>query len=138
VLLFGEVEIANAVGEPAPTLNVAASGNINVRGGPGTSFAVISSLQAGDAVTADGRTEDSAWLRVQLDDGGPGWVFAELVTAEGDANALSVRAADDTTPAFRPMQAFYFRSGIGSAPRQAVDSGMLIQTPKGAGESRCP
>jgi hypothetical protein len=38
-------------------------------------------------------------------------------------------------PTLTPMQAFYFKSGIGDAPcEEAPDSGILIQTPEGAGQ----
>jgi hypothetical protein len=51
----------------------------------------------------------------------------EIIDASADAEA-----EDDET--VQPMQAFYFRSGIGDAPcAEAPNSGILIQTPEGAG-----
>jgi hypothetical protein len=46
-----------------------------------------------------------------------------------------VEITDASTDAeVNPMQAFYFRSGVGDAPcAEAPDSGILIQTPEGAG-----
>lgn len=36
---------------------------------------------------------------------------------------------------YKPMQAFYFKSGVGDAPcAEAPESGLLVQTPKGAGQ----
>jgi hypothetical protein len=50
-------------------------------------------------------------------------------------NAVDVPEDGDTEAPLTPMQAFYFRSGIGDAPCEgAPDSGLLIQTPEGAGE----
>ncbi|MEZ4671363.1 MAG: hypothetical protein R3E39_25965 [Anaerolineae bacterium] len=42
---------------------------------------------------------------------------------------------DNPEPQYGPMQAFYFRTGTQDAPcSEAPDSGILIQTPKGAGK----
>jgi hypothetical protein len=56
-------------------------------------------------------------------------------------NGVSSNVEPEATPAseaetpFTPMQAFYFQSGISDAPCSAApDSGILIQTPDGAGE----
>lgn len=70
---------------------IAATARVNVRSGPGPSFAVLGKLQPGSAVTVLGRSEDGDWLRVRaaaLD--GEGWVAAELVSmgaAPGAARA---------------------------------------------------
>jgi len=46
-----------------------------------------------------------------------------------------VEIEDATAPDAPPMQAFFFRSGIGDAPcESAPNSGILIQTPEGVGE----
>ena len=71
---------------------------------------------------------------MQLADGSEGWVFAGFVNASRDVSRLPV-----IDPAalriYRPMQAFYFQSGLADRPcKQAPDSGILIQTPKGAGK----
>jgi uncharacterized protein YraI len=136
-LLFGDVEITNAVDSAAipPTVAVTTQGNANLRGEPSTNGAVVGSLAAGDTVTADGRLADSSWLRLQLADGGTAWVFASLVSTDGDVTTLNVVDSGDTgggSP-MNPMQAFYFRSGIGDSQcTEAPDSGMMIQTPEGA------
>jgi hypothetical protein len=76
--------------------------------------------------------EDGSWLRVRLADGGSGWVFGELVEVDGDVELLNT--IDPAEPVVGPMQAFFFRSGIGDAPcAEAPESGILIQTPEGAG-----
>lgn len=139
LLLFGDVRIQNEV-EPAPepvTLSITASGNLNVRGGPSTSDAVIGSLGAGQTVTADGRLEDSTWLHVRLDAEQTGWVFAELVSTEDDLSRLAVLdpAAETQTPRFGPMQAFTLETGADDPLcEEAPDSGLLVQTPEGVAE----
>jgi cytoskeleton protein RodZ len=63
--------------EPTPppataTVNTGA----NLRGGPGTDYAILGGLPAGQAIAITGRSADSTWY--VLSDGS--WVFAELVS----------------------------------------------------------
>lgn len=74
-----EVEVERVIIEVSPS----GSGNINVRGGPGTGFAVVGVLPGNSTVSADGRNSAGDWLRVTLEDGRIGWVFADLL--DGDA-----------------------------------------------------
>jgi hypothetical protein len=135
-LLFGDVQITNAVASNTDpvTFEVAAEGDINVRSGPSTNDERISSLSAGDVITAIGRNADNSWLQIQLPDETTGWVSADLVATDGDVSLLNV--VDPSQPApLSPMQAFYFQSGIGDAPcAEAPDSGILVQTPEGVDE----
>ena len=137
-LLFGNVEIENAVpaGESQATIEITSGGSINVRSGPSTSAGIIGSLASDEMTTANGRIEDSSWLRIQLPDSDAlGWVFAELVTADGEVSELSVVDAADTEMPFQPMQAFRYSTGIGTtACTGAPQDGILIQTPEGAGK----
>jgi uncharacterized protein YgiM (DUF1202 family) len=137
-LLFGDVEITNGVEtnvEPV-TFEVVSDGDINVRSGPSTNDERIAGLSGGQSVIANGRVEDGSWLRIELEDGMSGWVSAELVTTEGDITMLNV--VDPLAlppPVLNPMQAFYFKTGVGDAPcDEAPDSGILIQTPEGVGQ----
>lgn len=119
-LMFGDVEIQNAAAPPpAPaastedepetvepevvTLDVAPGGgqNINVRATPSTSAALAGVLRTGEVATADGRNAAGDWLRVTLPDGTGGWVFANLVTASGDASTLAV--VEGTAAPGRPV-----------------------------------
>lgn len=128
-LLFGDVSMADA-GDPIVEVPVTATSGVNVRQRPTTSASVIESLQSGQEVIATGRLSDSTWIRVRLDDASVGWVFADFLNGGLDRLPL----ADPLAPAFGPMQAFYFTTGVGDAPCQgAPSSGILIQTPEGAG-----
>lgn len=81
---------------PEPTrLEVTSTGNLNLRGGPSTNNAVVGSLTAGQVVTAEGRNEAGDWLLLDVD-GEAAWVFAPLVTVDGDIMTLDVV---DSTPA---------------------------------------
>lgn len=133
-LMFGDVELQNAVGNE-PQVTVTTLGNVNLRSTPTTSANnVLTSLAQGATLTANGRLQDGSWLRVHLpDESGMGWVFADLVGVGGDVNALHV--VESTSGIVNPMQAFYFRTGIGdSACETAPNSGILIRSPQGAYE----
>jgi quercetin dioxygenase-like cupin family protein len=114
---------------------VAFSVNTNIRSGPSSSYRVIGSLGSGDTASANGRSADSLWLRIQLPNSEiQGWVFANAVTSGSDLSQLSVVASGAMEVAYQPMQAFYFQTGIGQTSCvEAPQDGILIQTPSGAG-----
>ncbi len=64
---------------------VTATTNINVRGGPGTSYGIVGSFQNGQQATAVGRNTAGTWVQMER-----GWVFAQLVRVDGDLNSLPV------------------------------------------------
>jgi hypothetical protein len=136
-LLFGDVEMTNAVEsnvEPV-TFEVTVKDDADVRSRPSTDFGRIVRLFSGDTATANGRIEDGSWIRITLPDEQIGWVAADLVTTDGDISLLDVVNPADTGAVVNPMQAFYFKTGLGDAPcDQAPDSGILIQTPEGVGQ----
>ena len=97
---LNDVVVTYEVGEPRGTvtarnpavtstpeggIEVIANTNLNVREGPGTQYRIAASVPAQTALVAYGRSEDSTWLRVVQ-----GWVFADLVKAEGDVDELPV------------------------------------------------
>lgn len=145
MMLFGDTQIQDAPQSAAPaaptptpvTLLATPKSNGNVRSGPGTSNGVVGSLHGGTAITADGRNATNDWLHVTLADGSTGWAAASLLTVTGDISTLPVLSNSDTsaaTPALPPIQAFYLMTGSGGpACGNLPDSGVLIQTPKGAG-----
>lgn len=133
-VLFGDVQIDNAAGGTPATLAVSAKQAVNVREQPSKSGKLVSSVQPGTEIVTDGISEDGAWLRVHTADSSvQGWVSAGIVKVDGDVKTLAVVKAD--APSYSPMQAFYFKSGLNDAPcTEAPDSGILIQTPQGAGK----
>ncbi|MEP7294109.1 MAG: SH3 domain-containing protein, partial [Chloroflexota bacterium] len=141
-LLFGDVQLENAVDPVDPnapeavTISVTANGGANVRSAPSREAEAAGSLAAGDTTSANGRSSDGTWVRIQIPNSSDfGWVSANLLIPEGDLSSLSVIDATGETQAFTPMQAFYFRTGIGATTcADAPADGILIQTPKGAGE----
>ena len=133
-LLFGDVELRNPAAESINLLGSPA-GSLNIRSGPSTSDSIVGSLAAGQEVTVIGRLGDSSWLRIVLpdDETRAAWVFASLLTVEGDTDALSVVEPGGDTAA--GLNAMYFRTGLGDAQcDEAPNSGIMVQTPEGVGE----
>ncbi len=85
----------------ADAVIVPADQTVHVRSGPGTQFEIVTRLETGDAVPADGRNgPDSAWLRVVLEDDQRGWVAFFTVTISGDVETLAIVGPEpETTPA---------------------------------------
>jgi hypothetical protein len=134
MVLFGDVQITdNSAGS---LLTISASNNVNIRMTPSADAELRGSFNAGSTLIADGRLVDGSWVRVQLADGGIGWVRTDLVSVDGDLNTLPARAGDDTslTPVYGPMQAFTFTTGIGDAACEEAPDGILVQTPEGQGK----
>jgi formylglycine-generating enzyme required for sulfatase activity len=59
--------------------DMTATGNANVRSGPGTSHDRLQILSSGDEVDVTGRTEDGEWYRIALAGGRVGYVFRNLL-----------------------------------------------------------
>jgi surface antigen len=71
----------------------AARSNSNLRGGPGTDYAVMDTLRAGETVQVVGKVVGQDWLMVSRDGVGRGFVFANLLSPAPAAAAGGVRTA---------------------------------------------
>jgi uncharacterized protein YraI len=67
--------VQSAPAADAPRFRVTTS--VNLRGGPGNSYAVIGSLAPGLIVTPD--AEDKGWYRIPRDGERPGWVYRRFL-----------------------------------------------------------
>lgn len=90
--------------EPTPTTVQAAevtiNQQINVRGGPGTNYNIIGAANPGQRFPVTGKNNDGSWWQINYN-GQTGWVFAELVTAQGTeaiAVAVNIPAPPPTAP----------------------------------------
>ncbi len=72
-----------------PTATVNAS-YLNVRNGPGTNYAVITTITRGQTVILLGRTMDATWAKVRLGDGAVGWVSVKYINSETPIQNLPV------------------------------------------------
>lgn len=134
LVLMGNVLLQNGGQEGVEVLTqdvqVAAAAGANVRSGPSLEFRVLTPVFDGEMLKATGRLEDGSWLRVQLRDGRPGWLAADVIA--DDAAGLPVVTYEDTPPEllYLPMQDFALQSGLQDARCPEVpDSGLLLQTP---------
>jgi hypothetical protein len=134
LLLFGQADVENAGVAATPLdVTVESARAINVRLLPSTDAVVVATVAPQAHFMATGRSEDSSWLRVQMEDGRTGWVKTSLLSTDGDVEMLDVVEPGSTY--YGPMQAFYLQSGVDDAAcPEAPNSGLLIQTPEGVAE----
>lgn len=133
-LMFGDVSIEDT-GYTQTGIMAAALQTVNVRSWPSTEGRVLGTIPYGSAVEATGRwvsETGDVWLRISYVDRviRTGWVYGNLF----DVAFNDVPLVDGTSRVLNPMQAFYFRPGIGQTTcNEAPASGMLVQTPSGVG-----
>jgi uncharacterized protein YgiM (DUF1202 family) len=79
------------VGDAPPTPTAVVSvGALNVRTGPGTSFAVITVVIRGQTVALVGRNSSGSWVQVRLNTGTIGWVNANYVVGNVPVGSLPI------------------------------------------------
>ncbi|MEQ8677879.1 MAG: SH3 domain-containing protein [Aggregatilineales bacterium] len=71
---------------------------VNLRGGPGTNFDVISTVQAGQTVVFVGRNQSSTWLQTLVSGGTMGWLSYTFVNVDGNVTNLPVVGAGAPLP----------------------------------------
>ncbi len=75
----------------APIAIVTGNSSVNLRGGPGTSFARVFVAAPGEQLIIQARTSDSSWLLVTMPSGETAWIAEFLVDVEGDLDSVAVR-----------------------------------------------
>jgi hypothetical protein len=91
---------------------------------PSTDQPALVDVPAGVTLTADAITESGDWVRVVYNEQ-PGWVMTNMIDAP---NGLNLPAY---TPQTRtPMQAFYFRTGIGGLECSRAPNALVVQSPR--------
>lgn len=136
LLVFGDVELQNAVNEPVfVNVSVVGGRNANVRRQPSNRAFVIGTIAPGQVVKARGRLENSNWLYVDLANGVSGWIRSTLVS--GGEGIEQLRVLDPALVAYGPMQAFFLENGTNqSSCQEAPSDGILVQTPEGVAHVR--
>lgn len=108
---LGEGALVNqALQLPSPTPlplspQARSTGLVNVRSGPGTTFAVVAALAENDLVELIGKTPTGDWWQVRTSGGATGWVFAQLLEAQGDVSAVAVATNIPEPPTPTPIPA---------------------------------
>ncbi len=130
-ILLGDVSVENAVPAdqavaPATTpIAVTTVNQSNIRTLPTTNSNIVGSVDGGSALNADAINPTKDWVRVVFNDKTPGWINRSLVKADGDLDSLPVFANDSRTP----MQAFYFKTGIGAPACNKSPDVLVVQGP---------
>ena len=91
--------VVTATAAPSPTSvpatptpaapKLTATQNINVRGGPGTNYAKIGELTAGQSFDIVGKNNAGDWYQFSFN-GQQGWVRQDFVTLNGDAGGVQI------------------------------------------------
>jgi hypothetical protein len=127
MILFGGLEIQNAAGA-ASQIKVWTDQEITIHSGPGTPYAVLKTIPAGEILWVNACNCTHHWFRTILADGRVGWLLARNVSVLGEETALPLANAD--TPVYQPMQAFTLHSEPSNATcADTALAGMLIQAP---------
>lgn len=125
--LFGDAQLDNLV-PPLPQMVVAARGALNIRRTPDDNGDIVKKMAVNETVIANGRSDDSNWLRVKVPNSNDlGWVSAKVVTADGNILTLAVVTVD--SPVYRPFQIATLKTTSTALCSGALDSGLLLQTP---------
>jgi Tol biopolymer transport system component/uncharacterized protein YraI len=106
---FGLSATASAAEAPQAVVNTV---RLNFRQGPGTGYAVIDVLEAGDGGTITGKNAAGSWYQVSLSDGRTGWVSSSLVMLTGDASSVPVVAAPAAPAAQASAKASGSQNGV--------------------------
>jgi len=85
---------ADSAAAPSGNVVIVNTGNLNIRSGPGASFASIAVVPGGTSLGVVGRARDDVWLFVQ-GDFGRGWLNSELVLFRGVYGTVPVIGADE-------------------------------------------
>ena len=90
---------------------------VNVRSGPGTSYASLGQLDAGGKVQITVRDATGSWYRILYPSapGGIGWVSAQYITVAAGAQVPADATATPTGPQGRVLQLLNVRSGPGAS-----------------------
>jgi len=88
----GEIDVLKDRVETIPPLELVgepyrAKKQINVRGGPGTDYAVVGNLPGGDAVNVVGRVKGANWFMISEGGAGSGYVYSQLLKRDLEAAA---------------------------------------------------
>lgn len=131
-LLMGDTQVQNnvtadealTVGEPVRVV-VTAGQRVNLRGGPATTFNIVGNADPGQPFDADALSSDGQWVRLAAFNA---WLSRSLVAPLTAGESLdSLPVTDSDAPS--PMQAFYFRTGIGAPTCEEAPDVLVLQGP---------
>jgi uncharacterized repeat protein (TIGR01451 family) len=128
-MLVGDTEVEsgvepNAVFRTGPLTPITTTLPANLYRTPDLDGDTVGSVPPGTALEADATTEDGQWVRVTYN-GIPGWLARTTIDMPTDT-VLPVFTDQSRTA----MQAFYFRTGIGSLECLTAPDVLIVQGPE--------
>ncbi len=127
LLAFAVWLVAPALETSAQSGSAAAinSGRLNVRTGPGITFAVVTSLAYNTQVTLIGKASSGTWVQIRISDGRVGWVNSLYLRSYADYNLLPITF---DTSIITPPQTVPPPSGPPGTVTYTVRQGDTLQT----------
>jgi uncharacterized protein YgiM (DUF1202 family) len=107
---------------------------VNVREGPGRTFAPIGSVTPGTIVQVIGRSGDGSWIQIRLDDGREGWVSADLLAIE-DPEASSADASPTPESSARNLDTGFMMVSLISDDVSIFPVSQVETTPEATSET---
>lgn len=87
-------------GAPASvSVTISSTFGLNARTAPESTADIVATLPDQSSYSADQRTEDTQWVRVQLEDGTQAWIFTSFLVADGDLSTLPTEDEAAVEPA---------------------------------------
>jgi uncharacterized protein YgiM (DUF1202 family) len=130
-LLMGDASLENAVPPADKPVTAAASAitGANLRSAPTTNANIAGSVSAGTDLILTGTSADGGWYAVQQP-GATAWIYAPLVEAADSTALADLPVLTGDAPAYGPMQAFYFTTGLGAPACHTAPNGLVVQSPQ--------
>lgn len=126
-ILFGSVTLTNHI-DSILHISTTPRANINIRALPDDNAGIIEQVNVNAELIANGRDEDSRWLRIRLpNQDALGWVTSELLIPESDIDQLPIVTLDDIIE--QPFEHFTLLSDGQLDCEGAPTSGLLLQSP---------
>ncbi len=91
-----------------------ATGDTNLRQGPGTNYPIVGLLKKGEQLPIIGKNKQGTWWQLKDNKGKPVWIIANRVTAKGPVDSVKVATNIPKPPKTAPVA-----SGGGGGPRPA-------------------
>ncbi|MDR3575018.1 MAG: SH3 domain-containing protein [Anaerolineaceae bacterium] len=105
---------------------------LNVRTGPGLTFAVANTLNQGASLVLVGKSTDGNWYLVHLSDGSAGWVFSAYVTSSANLAVLPVMQAPTAVNATTSPSTGGTIPLTGATPAPAAVPSVVVPPPANA------
>ncbi len=120
---------ATPAATPSVPVAVISARVMNVRSGPSTAYAIVTTAKAGDVAEILGSSPDGQWYQVKLDgQDEPVWLSAGLTTPAGPLDQIAQIPQDQLPPLPTPAPA-----PVVSAPAVSASSSSLVSAPAPTG-----